>query len=184
MVNKVPLWANTELSRNLPEIRSKGEGINVEFKERIPEQAQRLGKELAALGTSGGGAVYLGINDNGELVGLDASDGEARDDIALRVQGIVQSIKPALRVEILFAVDNDKTILVVRIPQQEEPVYYYEDRPYIRDGRMSRPATPQEVKDRILSHPSDEFKREEERIEIQRKRALANAEVGLYGQRL
>jgi hypothetical protein len=35
-------------------------------------------------------------------------------------------------------------------------VFYYEGRPYIRIGRKSRPATPEEVKARILAHPTAE----------------------------
>jgi hypothetical protein len=42
---------------------------------------------------------------------------------------------------------------------QSEPVFYYDHRPYIRDGSQSRPATPDEVKARILAHPSAEHKK-------------------------
>jgi ATP-dependent DNA helicase RecG len=166
MSNEVPLWANPQLSIDLPEVRATGESNTVEFKERIPDQAHKLAKELAAFGTSGGGVLYIGINDNGELVGIVAADGDSRDDFVERAQGIISTVKPSLHAEILFAVENATPVLAIRIPSQDEPIFYYEGRPYIRDGRRSRPATPDEVKKCVWAHPSSEAKRRMEDLKI------------------
>jgi ATP-dependent DNA helicase RecG len=166
MANSVPQWADNQLSENLPNIRATGEGPTVEFKQEFPEQAHRLAQELAALGTSGSGVLYIGINDNGDLVGIDASDGEDRDAAVERAQGIISTIRPQLRADILFAVENGKPVLAIRIPRQDEPVFYYDHRPYIRDHRRSRPATPDEVKERVWAHPSSEGKKREEEIQV------------------
>ena len=74
--------------------------------------------------------------------------------------------------DILFAVENDTPVLAIRIPPQDEPVFYYDYRPYIRDGRRSRPATPDEVKERVWAHPSSEFKRRMEDLKIKQAETL------------
>jgi predicted HTH transcriptional regulator len=129
MANNIPQWADAELSNQLPNIRPAGETPIVEFKERFPDQAHRLAQEFAALATSGGGIVYIGINDNGDLVGIEASDGDARDNLIERAQGILSTIRPNVRADILFAVENATAVLAIRIPPQDEPVFYYENRP-------------------------------------------------------
>jgi predicted HTH transcriptional regulator len=70
MAINFPQWADPKLSAELPSVRAAGESPTVEFKEQFPDQAHRLAQELAALGTSGGGILYIGISDNGDLVGI------------------------------------------------------------------------------------------------------------------
>ena len=174
MADNIPQWADAELSDELPELRAAGESSTVEFKERFPDQAHRLAQELAALGTSGGGLLLIGINDNGDLVGVNAPDGDARDDVVGRAQGVVSSIRPTLNVDIVFAVENGTPVLAIRVPAQDEPVFYYEYRPYVRDGRRSRRANPDEVKERVWAHPSAEYKREVERIKLQQQQTIVD----------
>lgn len=55
---------------------------------------------------------------------------------------------------------DERFVVVVSVRNdQDEPVYYYDYRPYVRDGSQSRPATPDEVKARILVHPGAEHKK-------------------------
>ena len=60
------------------------------------------------MGTSHGGHLFVGINDNGDLVGVDAANGDARDDLVERAQGIINTVRPSLRAEILFAVEDER----------------------------------------------------------------------------
>ena len=172
MATDIPRWANTELSEDLPSICEAGESTSVEFKEMFPEQLHKVAQELAALATSGGGILFVGINDNCEIVGVDVPDGDARDKLALRAQGIAESVCPDLKSDVLFAVHGEDTVLAIKIPKQVEPVFYYDYRPYIRDDRLSRRATPNEVKERVWSHPSAEHQRDLERIELQNVQLL------------
>lgn len=177
MANGIPKWADPITSAKLPGIRSAGEGATVEFKERFPDQAHRLAQELAAFGTSGRGDVFIGINDNGDLVGVNARDGDARDDLIERAQGVVNTIRPKLSVEILFSVENEIPVIIIRVPPQDEPVFYYEHRPYIRDGRRSRPATPDEVKAHVWGHPSAEHARALEKLKFCQVQAEAVSDL-------
>lgn len=166
MANNIPRWADAQLSAQLPFVREQGEGPQIEFKERLTEPTIKVAKELAAFGTSGGGVLYVGINDNCELVGVEVPSGDSRDELVRRVQDIVSSVRPNLNSRILFAVENGFTVLAVCIPVQDEPVFYSDGRPYIKDLARSRPATPEEVKERVWAHPSSEHRRERERLNL------------------
>lgn len=172
METSLPKWADPMLSRDLPGLREAGECETIEFKEMFPEQAHRIAKDLAAFGTSGAGLMLIGVNDNGDLVGIDADNGDERNDAIHRAQNIASAIRPDLKVDFSFAVEAGKTVLVIGVAEQEEPEFYYEGRPYVRDGRSSRPATPDEVKTHVWAHPSSHFQREEERIALERKQLL------------
>lgn len=165
-MSSVPKWANEPLSRSLPAIRECGESQEIDFKREIPETARKLAQELAAFGTSGGGIVYIGIEDDGTLIGVDCSSGAERDDLAERLHGIVTSVKPDLKCDIQFAEEGGKTVAAVVVPEQDEPVYYSDGKPYIRDKRRARPATPEEVKNAVWSHPSSEHRRAMEEVKL------------------
>jgi predicted HTH transcriptional regulator len=169
---ELPAWVHGPLSSELPLLRERGEGQELEFKREFPPQAHDLAQEVAAFATSGTGRILLGVADNGELVGLAADDGSAREKLRQRAQGIVRTIRPNVKAECLFALEAEKTILCILIPQQDEPVFYYEGRPYIRDGSSSRPATPEEVKDHVWKHPSSAYKLRMEEVRLQQTQAF------------
>src|SRR3989304_1513999 len=116
MINDIPQWADAQISCKLPDVRAIGENTTVEFKKQFPDQAHELGKELAAFGTSGGGILYIGINNNGDLIGIDAQDANSRDSIAERAKSIILTVRPSLRADILFAVENNTPVLAILIP--------------------------------------------------------------------
>ncbi len=163
----VPKWASAEISAELPNIRSAGENAAVDFKEAFPDQAHRLAKEIAAMASSGGGRIYVGISDNGDLCGINVSNGDERDDVAERAHSIARSVRPVPRINFYFAVEAQSTVLVLDIPKQEHPVFCYDSRPYVRDERRARPAEPEEVVELVWAHPSSEHKKEIERIRQQ-----------------
>lgn len=158
-VRKMPLWANAEITKLLPDIRASGEGPSYEFKAEFPAQAHDLAKEVAAFATSGGGLILIGVDDNGNVVGLDEND---RDQLRLRAQNIVSQVQPRPKLDVTPCFDGCFVLVVCIRNDQEQPVYYYDHRPYIRDGSQSRPASPEEVKQKIWSHPSSDYKRRTE----------------------
>ena len=131
---------------------SGGESSTVEFKQAFPAQARDLAHEVAALATSGGGFVVLGITDGGAIVGLEGVEGSAaqaafRD----RLEGAFRAIQPALTAHITFF-HISSTICLVEVPAGIEPPYWVDGRAYVRVGTESRPATPEEVRDIIRRH--------------------------------
>ena len=176
MAEAIPRWADESISKALSSILEEGESSRYEFKENFPEQAHDLAKEFAAFGTHGGGTLLLGVNDNCEAVGISASNADERDALIRRMRGIVSRVRPDLEAKLGLAIAQNRTVAFVEILEQSEPVFYYDGRPYTRDGTESRPATPSEVKDRIWAHPSSNFKREQERIDQERKQLSLRTE--------
>ncbi len=145
----IPPWADQQLSQDLPEIRARGEGQNMEFKREFPEQVSDLAKEIAAFATSNTGTVLLGVEDNGDIVGLESMEGpQQRDALLRRLEGICNgSIKPAVTPSVSWAIESGRIVLAVNVPKGSEPIYYSQGKPYLRHITTSRPAEPHEVVD-------------------------------------
>ena len=64
----IPSWADEGLSKDLPVLRSRGEGQNLDYKGKFPENTSDLAKEIAAFATSNQGTILIGVSDPGNLV--------------------------------------------------------------------------------------------------------------------
>lgn len=151
-----PPWVDPETSRSLPEIRARGEGPNVEFKSAFPTNTAVLGKTIAAFASSDGGTIYVGVGDDGDLIGLpEALDPQGRDGLVQRIEGICSGpIRPAVRALVKWALENEKVVMVVGVPRGSQPMYYHANIPYVRHLTSSRPADPQEIIDHVLGRYS------------------------------
>ena len=65
---------------DIERLAGRGEGQTLEFKQRTPE-APRLAKEIIAFANTDGGRLIIGIDDDGNVVGVKDSDEE---EFALR----------------------------------------------------------------------------------------------------
>ena len=147
-------WIDEQLSKDLPAIRARGEGQEVEFKCEFPQQTTDLAKEIAAFATSNSGLILLGVENSGDLRGLEnVATPEQRDALVSRLAGICTgSVKPAVTPRIRWAKEADCVILAISVPKGPEPVYYLTGRPYLRHLSDSRPAEPHEVVNLIRRH--------------------------------
>lgn len=150
----VPSWADEGWSEQLPVLRSRGEGQDLEYMREFPENTRELAKEIAAFATSNSGTILIGVSDDGELVGV--PDGEAmatRDLLCKRLSGVcTNAVKPSITPDAKFAVESGKTVLVIVIPRGSQPVYYQGNTPYLRHLSAARPAEPHEVIDLVRKH--------------------------------
>lgn len=121
----------------------------MEFKREFPKQVTDLAKEIAAFATSNTGTIIIGVEDSGDLIGLeDMNDAQKRDKLMGRLEGICSSsVKPAITPVARWAVESEATVLVVTVPKGSEPIYYSQGKPYLRHLTTSRPAEPHEVVD-------------------------------------
>ena len=161
-----PPWVDVKLSTEIPDIQIAGEGQLIEFKRELDTDDVR--REIAAFATSGGGRLFIGIDDEGHLCGMPIEDVKWRDQLAHRLDGIGRSVKPAVKFAVTFAVLEGEVVACMTVErEQDHPVFYSNQKPYIRDGRTSRPAEPKEVQEAVWGHPSSEHKRNLERLQFE-----------------
>lgn len=145
--DRLPDWADAQLSRELPVLRARGEGQDIEYMEAFPQNTRELAKEIAAFATSNSGTILIGVSDNGDLAGISDTDtAKGRDALLQRTGGICRgTVKPSITPVAKFAVESGRTVLVLVIPKGGQPVYYASGVPHLRHLTESRPADPHEV---------------------------------------
>lgn len=150
-------WADPEFSARLPGLCAAGEGQALEFKSRLPETLKDLAKEIAALASTDGGLIIVGVNDDGSVCGVEnGRSSESRDVLFQRVVGISQKVDPPVRPRLAWAQADGEAVLVIAVEKGSEPIYYVEQRPYLRHANVSRPATPAEVTAAIAARSRSE----------------------------
>jgi len=82
--------------------------------------------------------LLIGVTDDGTVVGY--------EDDKERIEGVVKNVSPVPTVNVDLVPYKERTIALVRVRKGPEPLYYANFRPYVRQGTLSRPATPDEVK--------------------------------------
>lgn len=155
--------------------------MRVEFKELFPEDTRTLAKEIAAFGSSEGGVILLGVQDDGEIIGLDLQD--RGQSITGRLEGIcANTIRPNIRATFSVRTVGDKQVGLILVPGGLAPLYYVNNVPYIRHQTSSRPADPQEVIEQVLSwtnrakDQSDEERKSREYLQRMLTETILSAE--------
>jgi hypothetical protein len=153
--------------------RDAGEGEEVEFKEWLPPTGEQgkfrqLLNTVSAFANSRGGRIYIGLDDQGGIQGVDnplrrqyveteGPDPERwRDAYARRLKQIVaDGITPELRPVLEWIDAAGRTVLRITVPSKAQAPYeIIETRDaYIRRGATSRRASHAEI--RGLFHPAD-----------------------------
>lgn len=128
------------LKAELLELIKNGENSKIEFKQEEVKPTERA-KEIVAFANSDGGAIFIGVDDNGNVVGAKRKDLEewiinvCRNNCYPSLIPIFESI-----------LVDDKTVAVVTVPKREGIVHRALDgRYYIRVGSTKRDATPEEL---------------------------------------
>ena len=134
------------------------ESETVELKSVVVEDIK---KEIIAFANCEGGMLYIGVQDDGTVVGLDDPDG-----VALQVSNMVRdAIKPDVTMFLRYmTVDvQGKKIVAIDIQQGTERPYYIAKkglRPegvYVRQGYSSVPATNTMIRRMIKETDGDHF---------------------------
>lgn len=140
-----------ELENLLIVDRVNGEGWHVEFKgytdagllieKTASDWKSDLGKEMTAFASTGG-RIYIGVADNGDILGLTGKEQDWLDNLVKRSLG---GIKPKPTWKSYFVDVENKKVMLIDLPEGE-PIYLYNDIPYIREGTETRKATPEDIK--------------------------------------
>lgn len=149
-----PGWIDADLSAELEAIAAASESASVEFKADMPPHAGGLAKEMAAFATSGTGQIFLGITDEGEIIGFPGINTvEGRLALRSRIEGVAAAVKPVIQPVISYAVsgsgEDRRIVAAILVPKGEAPIYYAGNIGYLRQMSVSRPLTPDEVIERV-----------------------------------
>ncbi|MEE4358758.1 MAG: RNA-binding domain-containing protein [Desulfococcaceae bacterium] len=124
----------------IQEILSQGENRRVEFKSGSV-RADSLAVEMSAFANTAGGIILVGVEDNGDITGIERTDFEEWVSNIAR-----QNIVPAIQPEVYNVTIDQKNIGVIEIPKGAYKPYQTIDGRYrIRVGSTNRIATKEEL---------------------------------------
>ena len=134
------------------------ESEKVELKEIVVNDIR---KDIIAFANCNGGKLYIGVQDDGTVVGLDDPD-----SVALQISNMVcDAIKPDLTMFLHYETleEDGKKVVAVSIQRGTERPYYIAKkglRPegvYVRQGYSSVPATDSAIRQMIKETDGDHF---------------------------
>ncbi|MEH7484753.1 ATP-binding protein, partial [Neobacillus drentensis] len=90
---------------------NQGENQKVEFKENIP-RPNVMERLIISMANSGGGHIFIGVGDSGEILGVDYSESHLN-----KIREIANSkIIPAININYYKKVVNGKNLLIIDVP--------------------------------------------------------------------
>lgn len=126
--------------QELLEIVAQGESASAEFK-MLPVRPESLAKEIVALANGGGGVILLGVDDSGQIGGLD----DAKDYEEWVMNIARNNVSPSLAVGFSSYTIQQKNIAVVSVPKGSDKPYQTGEQYLIRVGSTNRRATQAEL---------------------------------------
>ncbi len=131
------------------------ENENVEFKSQMLED---LYKEVIAFANTDGGTIYIGIDDKGNITGIDNVD----DTYTKITNGIRDAIQPDVTMFIRYILQENKVIRI-EISEGNYKPYYLKNKGlkpsgvFVRQGASSAPASPEQIRQMIKYSDGDVF---------------------------
>ena len=128
---------------------------SIEFKSQFTED---IYKEVIAFANTDGGIVYVGIDNNGNAVGLTDVDQE----YTRITNGIRDAIMPDVTMFVCFTIQENKVVRITVSEGTNKP-YYLKGmglKPsgvYVRQGTSSVPASPEQIRQMIKESDGDTF---------------------------
>ncbi|RLA07108.1 MAG: transcriptional regulator [Gammaproteobacteria bacterium] len=92
---------------------SQGEDSTIEFKEKITNK-DSMADEITAFANGKGGIILIGINDNGDVIGIPLKKIKKIEKTIIEICN--DSIKPAINIFTEKLTINDKNILKINVP--------------------------------------------------------------------
>ena len=179
---------------DLLEILARGEDSQHQFKENF-SNVNALAAELVAMTNAQGGQIFVGVNDDGETVGL------SHDDIG-RLNQVVsnaasQSVKPPINPLTENVASESGLVMVITVPEGlNKPYMDNQGRIWVKNGADKRQVTSREEMQRMFQASgliyADELPVPESTLadlemeafrayyEKRYERSLGELEIGLY----
>jgi hypothetical protein len=125
-----------------------GEGQRIEFKHGLVEDT--LLRAITAFANTNDGTVFIGIDDEARVRGLDVTTPKEKD-VRHRIFSLIRErIQPCPVVDMDFEEVDGRVILRLFVPRGDEPLYYLKGVSYVRHGESNITPRPEQVT-RILA---------------------------------
>ena len=128
---------------------------NIEFKKQFTEE---IYKEVIAFANTDSGIIYVGIDNNGNVIGLDDVDQE----YTRITNGIRDAIMPDVTMFVRFTLQENKVVRITVNEGTNKP-YYLKGKGlkpsgvYVRQGTSSVSASPEKIRQMIKESDGDNF---------------------------
>jgi hypothetical protein len=137
------------LEISLEEALQKGEGQSIEFKTNINDED--IAKLIAAFANTNPGNIFVGVHDNGGVVGLPQETLQQRDALLRRIQQIIKRmVQPPVLPAATFLPYDGKTVLRLFVPKGARPLYVVQGAVWVRRLAEVVNADRQEIIERAL----------------------------------
>ncbi len=133
----------------------KFENENIEFKSIVIDD---IYKEVIAFANTDGGTIYIGIDDTGNVVGIDDVD----ETYTRITNGIRDAIQPDVTMFIKYTLQDNK-VVKISVGEGSYKPYYLKSKGlkpsgvYIRQGTSSTQASPEQIRRMIKNSDGDVF---------------------------
>ena len=123
-----------------------GESVTQEFKTSTAKLKSIFETICAFLNTKGG-TVFVGVKDDGRIVGQEISD-----QTNLEISNMVARLEPpaSIHVEYIPLINKKSAIKLIAIPNPSLTPYVFDGRPYWRIGSSTRPMPQQQYQQLLL----------------------------------
>ncbi len=131
------------------------ENENTEFKVKFTTD---LYKEIIAFANTDGGIIYVGVDDDGNAVGLSNVD----EEYTRITNGIRDAINPDVTMFIRFTIEDNK-VVCISVGEGTNKPYYLKDKGlkpsgvYVRQGATSAQASFEQIRQMIKESDGDNF---------------------------
>ena len=131
------------------------ESENIEFKAKLSDE---IYKEVIAFANTDGGTIYIGVDDEGNVIGLENVD----DSYTRLTNGIRDAIQPDVTMFIRYVLQEDKVIRI-EVGEGIYKPYYLKSKGlkpngvYVRQGASSAPASQELIRKMIKDTDGDQF---------------------------
>ena len=118
-----------------------GEDSTIELKRELPHR-ESLAEEIAAFANANGGVILIGVDDDGEIVGIDRQDLDRTEKTVVEV--CRDSIDPTVHILTEKLRMDDKNLLKIEVPRS---LFVHESsgRYFIRQGSSKRRLTTEQL---------------------------------------
>ena len=131
------------------------ESERIEYKSQLIDD---IYKEVIAFANTDGGIIYLGIDDKGNLIGIENVD----ETYTRLTNGIRDAIHPDVTMFVRYVLQDNKVIRI-EVNEGSSKPYYLKSKGlkptgvYVRQGTSSVPASPEQIRQMIKESDGDNF---------------------------